>query len=165
MTIASVTGGDIIDPAWGNSVADSLNASVEAPWTSFTATWSGLTLGNATQDAAYRYTPGRLQFRGYLTFGSTTAITTGGVKITLPDSATVSLAAFAPYQPLGQATLRDNGSNTILGSIQYASSTQVAVQAWKISGSYIVTGNITASVPMTWIAGDSILFDVSVPQS
>ena len=28
MTIASVTGGDIIDPAWGNSVADQLNLGV-----------------------------------------------------------------------------------------------------------------------------------------
>tara|TARA_R110000803_G_scaffold63024_1_gene123560 strand:- start:2995 stop:3375 length:381 start_codon:yes stop_codon:yes gene_type:complete len=67
MTIASVTGGDIIDPAWGNSVADAVNPSA---WTAVTFQNSWQNFSGSYQSVQYRKVNDVVEVRGFMKSGT-----------------------------------------------------------------------------------------------
>lgn len=149
MTISSVSAGGIIDPAWGNAVADKLNQTDDA-WTTFTPTWINVTIGNATVAAAYRYELGNLHVRAEILFGSTTVFT-GSARMDLPNSET---AASDGLRSLGNVTVKDGSADDTGHCMVPTAGTDMLLFAGG--------NNINATSPFTWITGDQIQIDIVV---
>ena len=121
-------------------------------WSTWTPTWTNLTVGNGTVTA--RYSEIGKQGTAYivLTFGSTTSIS-GAVSVTNPS--TMDFAAVAVTMPLGQVEFRDQGTNSFSGVVSYNSSTSVLPRMYSVSGSYISeANNMTSTTPFTWTSTD-----------
>ena len=166
MTIASVTGGDIIDPVWGNSVADAINE-LESGWVAYTPAWvAGLTVGSGSQSAEYRYLPGLsgLQFRGEFVFGAGSAIS-GIPRQTVPDSQSIRLIATAQYQIVGSVSVLDNSATVVFTGVSTIGPlpTDVLMFVISASSSHTALANMGATIPMTWSTGDKLNWDVVVP--
>jgi hypothetical protein len=130
-------------------------------WVAFTPSWTSLAIGNGTQVAEYHYQNGILEVYGYVTFGSSTAVS-GAISQTLPDSATMR-SSTAAYAPVGDCTMRDTGTGSIGGQVNRATSTTVSVQAWNAASTYLATAATSATAPFTWASGDSLLYRYRVP--
>lgn len=126
-------------------------------WTAFTPSWSGITVGNATNSGAYCRVGNLVVVRWSLTFGSTTT-----------HSGTVKLAA--PVTPASGTTLIASGHNlcTDAGTADYPGPALVVDDgggSWYIypyvvttSGTYgtLTNVNFNINVPFTEATGDKI---------
>lgn len=124
-------------------------------WTyqSYTVTWTNLTVGNGTVVARYSQIGKRVHFYIILTFGTTTAIS-GAVSASLPVPAVASIANLTP---IGQAVYSQSGNNQ--GMCWLTSSTTFTPIVYQVSGTNIVSANLSATVPVTWnaLGGSQIL--------
>lgn len=119
---------------------------------SFTPTWSNLTVGNASTNAATWTKIGNQVVVNFsLVFGSTTAITGTGVGITnLPF--TVGGTSYAV------GNLLDIGTENYVALIAAGVSTTTAnILAQNSGGSYLTQASITSTVPHTWATSDQIV--------
>lgn len=130
--------------------AAELNAA--GAWTTFTPSWTNLTVGNATQDFKYSLFNKIMFIRGRLTFGTTTTMGTDP-SFTIPASAT------AVTNSLGLAELNDFGTGVFVGHWR-TSGTTVNLRTWNAAGTYVQRATVTATVPYTWATGDQI--DLSI---
>jgi len=121
------------------------------PWTAYTFTPSGITVGNGTLTARYQQIGKTVNIEVDLLWGSTTSITAGIVVFGLPVTAKlgsytgagiVSYGRYAVGNYTGTATLQTT-SNFYLGVTQ-------------TSGSYAFEGVITSTIPFTWSTADRI---------
>lgn len=131
----------------------------ESEWISYTPTWTNLVVGtggDAANTAAYKYTNGKVNVEGVVVFGSTGASVSGAVSFTLPVTATTrpftntfyraaSTLFDASAPATNEARVRANGTSTNSASI-------LAV----VSGT---PANLSATIPWTWAAGDSIHYE------
>jgi hypothetical protein len=124
-------------------------------WTSYTPTFSGLTVGNGTLNAKYCQI-GKVMFvRMNLTFGSTTSVS-GSVNFTLP-------AAPANTQ-MGSANIsyEDAGIGYRQGfAIMYEFNSTAYLGVMLTSGTYGSNSDINATVPFTWTTNDGIYFNAN----
>jgi hypothetical protein len=129
---------------------------VQQAWTAYTPTWTLFTIGNATQ-AFYYYQVGKAVFvKGSVTFGSTTAVGTPaspGPTFTLPVTSVTYPNTAVGW---GQASLRDEGTNTFQGELWWRSTTTAAVRASSVSGTLLANSILSNTAPFTWATGDSI---------
>lgn len=69
-------------------LAQNVDDIVLAPWTAYTPAWTGATanpvIGNGTRVGAYRQRGKTVDFRAFVTFGSTTTYGTGAWSLSLP---------------------------------------------------------------------------------
>lgn len=146
----------------GALTATTINGWTVGDWTSFTPSWSGLTVGNATQSHSCARVPGGAYVRGYLQFGSTTAIT-GGVSMTVPF--TMDLTDTILQTPLvGSVSYVDSGTRTNWGTAWRNGSTSFQFKAAvPIGTASIAQGSLSATVPMTWTTGDGIAYFLFLP--
>lgn len=121
-------------------------------WTSFTPTWTNLTIGNGTQGWEYCQL-GKLVFvRGRMTWGSTTSATGGATVMSIP--VTMRTAAF---HGLGSAVFVDSGTQTYWGEVYPNSTTSVGFNTQLVSASgYAVSSATTSTTPFTWTTNDNI---------
>jgi hypothetical protein len=124
--------------------AAELNAA--GAWTSFTPSWSGLTVGNGTVSAAYSKFNKILFVTVFFDFGSTSSVT-GVLQMTLPASLTQDTAS---QTVIGPATTEKTGIYPIPGRVQVQSSTLVQIQTWLSSGTYPSVRNVEAGVPIVF---------------
>ena len=125
------------------------------PWTSYTPTFGGLTLGNGTLNARYA-TLGKTVFLNiWLQLGSTSAIT-GDLYFNLPLGASKFSA--------GAVWLEDVsvGVYTGTGLINY---TSVYARAMATNGTYGTTSNLAAGVPFTWTTNDMVIISTTYEAS
>lgn len=119
-------------------------------WSSWTPTFTTLTVGNGTHASSYiqigKTVVARLQF----TLGSTSAMTTGTVTFTLP----VTAVALAANCYLG--TARINTSTSSPAIIYMASTTTGGLKSQLASGTYVAEDNFSATVPGTFGTGSVI---------
>jgi hypothetical protein len=127
-------------------------------WTSFTPVWSGLTVGNGTNNGVYSVINKILFVKTRLTFGST-SVMTGFPQLTLPASLT---AASTNQQIFGTATSEDTGAASYVGKCYLISTTAVRAYVDAASGAYALLANITNTVPFTWANTDVLLTDFMV---
>lgn len=130
-------------------------AAMQAAWSSWTPSWTNLTLGNGVAVAKFRQV-GKLVFcRLSLVFGSTTSIA-GSVSFSLP----VTRAANA-----GTAGLTNQGIARFLdastgdkrtGSVSNLSTTTSQLLVWDSSGTYVTGVALSSTVPFTWTTSDEI---------
>ena len=131
--------------------ADLLNAAVpQEAWTSFTPTWTNLTVGNGTLDCNYVQI-GKLVTANYrLLFGSTTAIT-GAPVSTLPVTGATTLVrgqgAVAQY--------RDDSATTSYPGLVLTSGTTIL--SWfklNVAGANDQASALSSTTPFTWTVND-----------
>src|SRR5690606_12470802 len=91
-----------LETVFANMAQRTQNAinSVGANWTSFTPTWTSLTLGNGTQDCSYVVIGQLVYAKYYVSFGSTTSIT-GALAVQVP---TTQQGSSATNATMGQGT-------------------------------------------------------------
>ena len=133
-------------------------------WTAFTPSWTNLTVGtggNAANVGAYQQLGKNVFYRLYVIFGSS-----GMAMGTLPRFVAPVAPSTAYYQSsiglstqVGHVTLLDAGITEYYGTARVSSTaptTSFDLTAKSISGSYLATGSVTATVPFTWAAGDGL---------
>jgi hypothetical protein len=149
--------GDILNAAQMNEIGENLDA-IGGAWTSYTPTWTNLTVGNATQTSAY-VAAGKLYFvRIGLTFGSTTSIS-AQPEFTLPGGVSVSSDYYANYQ-FGYGGFRETGAGTTFTApILRAAATASQLRFGTLNATqfYVFNDIVSATVPFTWNAGDLIM--------
>jgi hypothetical protein len=127
-------------------------------WTTWTPSYTNLTLGNGTEVAEYLVIGDLVHVRYLLTWGSTTSIT-GNVSISLPVTASTSID-----DPdiggglMGNAMLFDTSAvKPILGTPFQISSTQFRITPNIETGSYVNGGGVMqATTPFTWATTDNV---------
>lgn len=130
--------------------------SFESAWTSWTPTWTNLTVGNGTVTAKYQQIGKTAFFRVAVVFGSTTTVDALNVMLTLP----VNRAAFAGsdfHQVLGQARYKDASGNPCEGFVLATDVVSKVLPAYySVSGSLLTGLGLSATAPFTWATGDEI---------
>jgi hypothetical protein len=114
MAIVVPAVGDPATATWADSVANMLNGIV----TTFTPTWTNLTVGNATQVGEYQIIGKALTFRISLTFGSTTGIL-GALSVAVPGGFTAIADGF-PQDVLSRIGFA-GGATKVVGYASVAS--------------------------------------------
>ena len=121
-------------------------------WTSWTPTWTYLTLGNGTVSALYARASRLITWKLKLTFGSTTSVS-GGIRFELPVAAATGVEFDNSF-----GTFVDASSSRHLAMSQFISTTVIQVNGMTVSGSNVIQIATTASVPFTWTTSDQIYF-------
>lgn len=159
-TVAAVVAGNKITATWGNSVAAAvgeLQTAVPELSTTWSPTWTNLTVGNGTQTAKYVRIGDMLVAATLgLTWGSTTSIS-GSVSITLP----INKASTVPA--IGRCLYFDNGTDSHGGIIRagVGATTTASLFVDKVNGaSYGDYDSLTSTAPFTWTTGDIIEFNL-----
>jgi hypothetical protein len=121
-------------------------------WTSFTPTWSGLTVGNGVYNVSKYSLLGKIANVSItFTLGSTSAIT-GAVNLIVPANLERKDVAALPNAAL---QLNDTGTAGYVGTLRNDASS-----ATTFSVRYMDTNNVgqtlSATIPFTWVTGDII---------
>lgn len=118
--------------------------------TTYTPTFTGLTLGNGTVTAKYCKVGGVIVDEIVITFGSTTAIT-GEVYINGLQASNNT----TQWTQCGAANLY-NGTS-YLGVALTNSATSVRILAQNASGTFVSWHGLSATAPFTWATGNKII--------
>lgn len=120
-------------------------------WTTWTPTWSGLTVGNGTVIARYVQFNKTIIAKTYLSFGSTTSIT-GPLDMTLPVTPTNNNGI--PF--LGWASYQDGSSTIYFGATGWIGGSTVRFIRYVNTANQITNAELSNVAPFTWGTGDTI---------
>ena len=122
---------------------------VSGAWTSWTPTFTGVTLGNGTTVAKYKQL-GKTVI-GYAAFklGSTSAIT-GTIKTTFPVAATTIFSGCVKYTGM----FLDDSVGYFM-AFPVVEGTTIVPFASTSSGTYVGYANTSSTVPFTWVTNDA----------
>jgi hypothetical protein len=150
VAISTVSAGAIIDPAWGNSVANAINAHEDA-WTSHTITPTGFTIGSGTMTARYNVIGKTVFYRGEIVFAGDSTLP-GNLTVDLPVNATTTAPASGTVSALDTGTSYYIGVCLITGS-----------DAMELHGGFSPTaaGRFTNTTPFTFANTDTIRFNIT----
>ena len=127
------------------------SATEQYPWTAYTPTTSGFTLGNGTLTSKFQQIGKTYNVEIFLNFGSTTSISSA------PNFSLPATAAVANYSAIGVVSLGDFGVSTYPGLAVTPSGSGVYLSLYGTSGTYAQEqANINATVPFTWTTNDYI---------
>lgn len=125
-------------------------------WTSWTPTWTNLTVGNGTLTAKYIQTGKTVVMRLVLVLGTTTSIS-GSISFSLPVSMVQWGQSGTASFPIGQARYEDTGGGGYIGGLENGTSqTTVFLVVYNAAGTYAQPAGVTATVPFTFGTGDTI---------
>jgi hypothetical protein len=131
-------------------------------YTAFTPTFANLTVGNGTSSARFSRVNNVVNYYGYFTLGSTSAVT-GVVNITLPVTANAIYAGIIGI-PMGDLQMFDTSASTwFKGELfSISSATVTRTRIWTVSGTNILNNSSpSATAPMTWATGDQFLWNIT----
>ena len=151
---------DINDAVEALEAKVAVGNTVLGTYTSYTPTFTNLTVGNGTLAAQYCTVNKFVHTFGSLTFGSTTAFT-GTAYFTLPV-VTVTAEMGASGMVFGFSTYINSGTGAVVkGTVNAIGNTTGAV-LWvaTTSGSYEGQTNPSATIPHTWATGDIIRWNI-----
>lgn len=138
--------GEVVTPAEMNAEIRDALTNLQSAWQAFTPTTTGITLGNGTIVASLERFGKTILFRITFTFGSTSVIT-GAPTFTLPVTAQSNLWSV-------DATVLDASAGAFFTGRAVATS-QTVVTAKTLPGTAgNALNNMSATAPMTWVAGD-----------
>jgi uncharacterized protein YjbI with pentapeptide repeats len=121
--------------------------------TSYTPTFTNLTLGNGTLTANYFRINKVVTVNVCVVFGTTTAIT-GDVAVVLP----IPRAGLDGLE-LSTANLSDTGTSNLIGAVLFGGTlSSVSVRNSAVSGANVVMQNLSALIPFTWTSTDVLQF-------
>jgi hypothetical protein len=137
-------------------------------WVSYTPT-NGFTGGTNTTTANWRRVGDTLEVQVSIVF--TTVFTGGSATFTIPAGLTIDTAklpGFATGTPtIGQAELRDIGTDQHAAAVVYGTTTSVIIRAYQDdsgpASTSIVYSAVSTTVPFTWANGDILSCSFRVP--
>lgn len=123
-----------------------------AAWSSWSPTYTNLTVGNGTVVAKFLQIGKIVNFIYSLTWGSTTAFTAGSnIDISIPVTASSDMISFAN---VGEAIFYTSGLATIaVGIVLLTSTTTIRPYALNASGTYLAIAQVNNTQPITWATG------------
>jgi hypothetical protein len=124
-------------------------AAGEAAWTSFTPTWSGITIGNGTNSAAYLKVGKHVAFRASFTLGSTSAIT-GSIGVQFP------VTAISLFSGVFVGFFQDTGAGWSPAICISGDGSGIALYASAAAGAYVNANLTSSTVPHTWASTDVV---------
>jgi hypothetical protein len=126
-----------------------------ATWTTWTPSWTNVTIGNGTVTARYIQIDKVVFFTLKLLFGSTTSVS-ARPEFTLPVNAS-STDAMETANIFAQATDAGFGNFFITAFPNVSDVTKIGLIPWKATGTYVLYDtNISSTVPFTWAVNDII---------
>ena len=152
---------DINDAVEALEAKVAIGNTVLGTYTAYTPTFANLTVGNGTSSAMFSRVNNVVNYFGYFTLGSTSAVT-GSVNITLPVTADAVYGTINGI-PMGDMNIFDTSASAwFKGDLFSIGSTTVArCRLWTTSGTAVVTNtNIGATAPMTWATGDQLFWNI-----
>lgn len=131
-------------------------------WTSWTPTWTNLSVGNGTVSALY-YRAGRLiLWKLKLTFGSTTSVS-GAIRFTVPVAASTGIEFDNTF-----GTFVDATGSRHMSAGQFISTTVIQANMMNANGTstaagtafsgYVVQVVTSSTDPFTWTTNDQIFY-------
>jgi hypothetical protein len=121
-------------------------------WTTYTPTWTGVTIGNGTNTGGYKHLGRTTVWRARFVLGTTSAIT-GAVTVTLPPFALRDSSELGVYT----VKLLDSGTQWFEGRLTPSTATVAFVEVTNSAGTYLNGSPLSSTVPMTWTTGDNII--------
>jgi hypothetical protein len=116
-------------------------------WTTWSPTYSGLTVGNGTVTARYNTNNNVVFYQWQLIFGSTSSIS-GEVTVSLPLTGT--------GRSLAQVSILDEFVAYYVG-IGLVGTTSVLARVTTAGGTYVGNSSLSSTIPMTWNTGDQMV--------
>jgi len=152
---SNVTAGTVLTASrYNQDVIENLNV-IGGAWTSFTPSWTNVTLTGSTNEGAY-LAAGKLYIvRVKLTFGASTAFT-GAPTLTLPNSASLKSVYGTSFQ-LGTVLMVDASAGTFFyGGVHAPGSGATSVRFFSMNAAvtYLQAGSWDATNPATWAVND-----------
>jgi len=144
IALSSVTTDKIADGAV------TLDKIANQAWTSFTPTWTNLTIGNGTQTFRYVRIGNTVVVQGRLVFGSTTSIS-GNVSFAAPVAADMLSNVV-----VGTANLIDGGTDERFGPVIFLTGVGLSLRVYTAGGTYAQNVQLSSTVPFTWANTDVI---------
>jgi hypothetical protein len=129
---------------WGDQVPNA-----ETAWTSYTPTFTNLTVGNGTIAAAYKQIGKTVFVRVSFAMGSTSSIS-GPIVFSLPITSIVYSTNFAA----ATAYIEDAAVAGYSGTLQIQNTTSARLFAIGTAGTYGGSSDTSSTVPMTWATND-----------
>ena len=133
-------------------------------YTAYTPTWLyGVTIGNGTFSSAYARVNDLTHYYGTFTFGSTSAIASGLVTISLPTTphASITYSSFPGFNSSQVCFYDTSGFLTLYGNAQINSATGARIYVNLASTTYSRLEVLSSTVPFTWATGDLIQWNMT----
>jgi hypothetical protein len=132
---------------------DALDAKAPSTPVAYTPTLSGITLGNGTVSAKYCKIGAVIVDEIVISFGSTTAVIAGTIKVLGLQASTSNEV----YMPCGNATLY-SGGEVIFGAVLSQSETSIGVYLMKTDSIWSYWENTSSTKPSGfWNAGSKVM--------
>jgi hypothetical protein len=123
-------------------------------WTSFTPSWTNLTVGNGVYNYSKFKVIGKTGiFCLEFVLGSTSSVT-GLIQLNLPAALTRTDTATGVIN--GYA-LRSSAAYPFVSVFSGASDVRLLLRASNAAGTYVVSTDTSATIPITWTSGDVIV--------
>ena len=142
----------IQDGTIGNNHLSTTAGDIGGAWTSWTPTWTNLTVGNGTVTAKYTKIGKTIHFRITYTHGSTSSMGSNPT-FTLPVTH-VSYTTPGSYLQIGYGECYDNGVAGYNAAIRLNSTTVCQIYVLNGATSIVQPTAITSTAPFTWGTGD-----------
>jgi hypothetical protein len=136
-----------------------IGATVLGTYTSYTPTWTNLTVGNGSVGSQYARVNNFVHYYGAFFFGSTSSIT-GAVSLSLPVN---SAGFYNTYnQTYGSANFQDISVGGIYSGevVGNGTATSALVRCFNTAGTYAIAAAISGTVPMTWATTDRLYWSL-----
>jgi hypothetical protein len=133
-------------------------------YTAYTPTWTfGVTTGNGTFSSAYATVNKLTHYYGTFTFGSTSAITSGLVTISLPTTphASITYSSFPGFNSSQVCFYDTSAFLTLYGNAQINSATGARIYVNLANQTYSRLEVLSSTVPFTWATGDLIQWNMT----
>jgi hypothetical protein len=140
------TGTDDVKFITSKSLADATLGKLGAAWTTWSPSWTNLTVGNGTTNATYIQIGKTVIARLTFTLGTTSSIS-GAVSVAVPVAAN--------GDALGSCIMTDAGTQNYTGEYWAPYPFTHATNS-----TYSFISFITATAPFTWTTGDSIIINM-----
>jgi hypothetical protein len=129
--------------------------SVHAAWTSFTPSWTNLTVGNATQQGRYCKYGTLVVCSVNIVFGNTSAMG-ANPTLTLPVTASSTMYGASGLMYCGWSYFTDSGTANYAGFVRMTTTTTVSPLVGNAASTYLGESGLSSTVPMTWTTNDQL---------
>ena len=154
MAVHTFVAGEAFTAAQANTINTGADTGTYTPTLGGMAIGTG---GSAANTASFNFIGGVLFVEGSVIFGTSGQTFPTAPTVTLPTGYTVTTVTV--NRPCGLSALNDAGVGTFSGECRVASSTTVQFVAEQSSATSGIVAAISTTSPMTWAAGDSILYE------
>lgn len=128
-------------------------------WTSYTPSWTNVSVGNATVNFQYSQLGKTVIVRGSFIVGSTTGVT-GSIIFTLPVTS-ISYPGTANTQSLGVGNIYDTSASTLYDAgVLFSSTTTARLIVFPANGTWVTVVNADNTNPVGPNTGDEWNFEL-----